>query len=114
MKWAFIYTLDAPATKTRRDEVGSLICVGVKAIEDAPAVARKLLSEGVELIELCGAFGGAGLGSVESAVAGRVPVGAIFYGVQASDGLQQLFGSAPKRPNKPFKKRRVRKNARAS
>jgi hypothetical protein len=113
MKWAFIYTLDNPAESERRDEIGSLVCVGVQRVEDAPAAACQLVSEGVELVELCGAFGGAGLGGVVSAVAGRVPVGAIFYGVDASNGLQRIFGSPkPKRPNKPLKKRRARKNAR--
>jgi len=46
----------------------------------------------VELIELCGGFGGAGLASIVAAVEGRIPVGAVFYGVDASAGLQRLFG----------------------
>jgi hypothetical protein len=115
MKWAFIYTLDNPAESERRDEIGSLVCVGVRSAEDAPAAARRLVSEGIELVELCGAFGGAGLGGVVTAVSGRVPVGAIFYGVDASEGLQRLFGSPkPKRRNKPLKKRRAQQSARES
>jgi len=92
MKWAFIYTLDTPADEQRRDVVGSLICIGVRKVEDAPAIARELLDEGVELIELCGGFGGSGLGSVIAAIEGRIPVGAVFYSVDASAGLQRLFG----------------------
>jgi predicted polyphosphate/ATP-dependent NAD kinase len=92
MKWAFIYTLDEPAIGTRRDVLGSLVCIGVQTIADAPAIARQLLEEGVELIELCGGFGGSGLGEVVAAVDGRVPVGAVFYGVDASAGLLRLFG----------------------
>lgn len=98
MKWAFIYTLDDPAEPARRDTVGSLICVGIRTVEEAPAIARQLLADGVELIELCGGFGGAGLGAVVSAVSGRVPVGAVFYGVDASSGLQRLFGSREPAP----------------
>lgn len=92
MKWAFIYTLDDPASPPRLDTLGEMLCVGIANVADAPALARKLVDEGVELIELCGGFGGAGLGAVVAAVEGRVPVGAVFYGVDASKGLQKLFG----------------------
>lgn len=92
MKWAFIYTLDADSESQRTDMIGTLVCVGVRSIADAPAVARQLVAEGVELIELCGGFGGAGLASVIAAIEGRVPVGAVFFGVDASAGLQRLSG----------------------
>lgn len=93
MKWAFIYTLDDPSDPLRIDHVGTLVCVGVPQAADAPAIARRLVDEGVELIELCGGFGGAGLGAIVEAVQGRAPVGAVFYGVEASAGLQRLFGA---------------------
>ena len=93
MRWAFIYILDDPRDARRIDRLGTLVCVGVPAVTDAPAVAKQLVSEGVELIELCGGFGGAGLASVVSSVEGRVPVGAVFYGVDASAGLLRLFGA---------------------
>lgn len=92
MKWAFIYTLDDPASPPRFDTLGEMSCVGIADVGDAPAVARKLVDDGAELIELCGGFGGAGLGAVVAAVEGRVPVGAVFYGVDAGKGLQKLFG----------------------
>ena len=95
MKWGFIYTLDDAADAQRTDVIGTLVCVGVPHVADAPDVARQMLADGVELIELCGGFGGAGLASVISAVDGRIPVGAVFYGVDASSGLQRLFGSRP-------------------
>lgn len=94
MKWAFIYTLDDASEAQRTDIIGTLVCVGVRSVADAPAVARQLVAEGAELIELCGGFGGAGLASVIAAVDGRIPVGAVFYGVDASAGLQRLFGSS--------------------
>ena len=95
MKWGFIYTLDDDSEAQRIDVIGTLVCVGVPSVADAPAVARQLLADGVEMIELCGGFGGAGLAAVISAVDGRVPVGAVFYSVDASAGLQRLFGSRP-------------------
>jgi Family of unknown function (DUF6506) len=91
MRWAFIYTLDDPGEPTRIDTLGELVSVGVPRVEEAPAIARRLVADGVELIELCGGFGGAGLAAVIAAVEGRVPVGAVFYSVEASAGLQRLF-----------------------
>ena len=95
MKWGFIYLLDDASEAQRTDVVGTLVCVGVPSVAAAPAVAIQLANDGVELIELCGGFGGAGLASVIAAVEGRVPVGAVFYGVDACAGLQRLFGSRP-------------------
>ena len=92
MKWAFIYLLE-PDEPARMDTLGALVSVGVRDIAEATSIAQQLVGEGVELIELCGSFGGEGLGAVVSAVQGKVPVGAVFYGVDASAGLQRLFGS---------------------
>lgn len=92
-KWAFIYTLDASSTATRVDVIGTLVCVGVPRVEDAAVEARKLVSEGVKLIELCGAFGGAGLASVTAAVGADLPVGAVFFACDAAPGLQRLLGT---------------------
>lgn len=91
MKWAFIYLVE-PDEPVRTDTLGSLVSVGVRDVAAAASIARQLVDEGVELIELCGGFGGEGLGTVVSAVQGKVPVGAVFYGVDASAGLQRLFG----------------------
>jgi predicted polyphosphate/ATP-dependent NAD kinase len=95
MKWAFIYTLDEPASEPRIDTIGSLICIGVSSAAEAPPLARRLVADGVELIELCGGFGGAGLAAVVSAVEGRVPVGAVFFGVDASPGLSRILSKSP-------------------
>ena len=92
MKWAFIYLLE-PDEPQRTDTLGALVSVGVRDIGEAVAAARQLVDDGVELIELCGGFGGAGLGAIVNAVHGKVPVGAVFYGVDASAGLQRLFGA---------------------
>jgi hypothetical protein len=95
-KWGFIYTLGDTSAAVRTDTIGSaactLVCVGVPSIATAPDAARELVAQGVQLIELCGAFSGPGLAAVTSAVDGRVPVGAVFYGGEAAAGLHQLFG----------------------
>lgn len=100
-KWAFIYTLDDGSAEPRIDELGSLVCVGVAKVADAPATAVRLVADGVELIELCGGFGGTGLGAVVSAVKGRVPVGAVFFGVEASAGLTRLDSSSATELQRP-------------
>jgi predicted polyphosphate/ATP-dependent NAD kinase len=97
MKWAFIYTLDDSSSQARTDVIGSLIIVGVPSVADAPAVAQQLVADGVEFIELCGGFGGAGLGCVISAVENRVPVGAVFFGVDAAAGLNSIFPRAERK-----------------
>jgi predicted polyphosphate/ATP-dependent NAD kinase len=97
MKWAFIYTLDDSSSQTRTDVIGSLVCVGVPSVADAPAVAQQLVADGVEFIELCGGFGGAGLGCVISAVENRVPVGAVFFGVDAAAGLNSISHRAERK-----------------
>jgi hypothetical protein len=90
-KWAFIYTTDDGSTTTRVDVIGTLVCVGVPHVKDAAEEARKLVAQGVKLIELCGAFGGAGLASVTAAVGADLPVGAVFFACDAAPGLERLL-----------------------
>ena len=95
-KWGFIYTLGDNTAQPRRDRLGTatceLICLGIPTVEDAAIAAQQLVNEGVELIELCGAFGGPGLATVLRTVDGKIPVGSVFYGGEASTGLHKLFG----------------------
>lgn len=94
-KWGFIYTLGTSGPR-REDSIGTdactLLCVGVADVGDAPEAARGLVADGVELIELCGAFAGPGLAAVLAAVDGAVPVGTVLYGGEAAAGLHRLFG----------------------
>ncbi len=50
------------------------IIVGVSQIEDACEVARDLLDLGVELIDLCGAFGHKGAKMVSDAIDGSIRI----------------------------------------
>ena len=95
-KWGFIYTLGAEGDPDEHtDVIGSeacrLITVAVERVDQAPEAAKKLVDQGAELIELCGAFGPVWTGRVIEAIDGAVPVGGVFYGAEATDQMHELF-----------------------
>lgn len=57
----------------------TLIVVGVENYEQAEAAAQKLVSEGVEAIELCAGFGVEGTARIKRAVNGKAAVGAVRF-----------------------------------
>ena len=68
-----------------------MISVGVSSPSEGVAVAQQMVSEGVQLIELCGGFGPAWTARVQEAIAHRVPVGSVSYGPETIDALHTLF-----------------------
>jgi len=68
-----------------------MISVGVSSPSEGVAVAQQMVSEGVQLIELCGGFGPAWTARVQEAIAHRVPVGSVSYGPETIDALHKLF-----------------------
>jgi hypothetical protein len=95
-RWAFVYTLGADAGEVRTDRIGSPACelmaVGVPSPADAPGVMDRLVADGVQLVELCGAFGPAETAAVQEALAGRIPLGVVTYPCGEAGGLHTLFG----------------------
>lgn len=100
-RWGFIYTLGDGTAEWRVDRIGSptceLIAVGVPAPADGPGAATWLEDHGVELIEMCGAFGPADQAAVATALSrdesGRtVPYGAVTYPCDQAPALHELFG----------------------
>jgi hypothetical protein len=69
----------------------TMIAVGVARAEQGIEVARSLVAEDVQLIELCGGFGPLWTAKVIEAIGGRVPVGSVGYGPEAIDQLHALF-----------------------
>jgi hypothetical protein len=65
--------------------------VGVSRPEQAPAVAKAMVADGVQLIELCGGFGPVWTARVIEAIDGAVPVGAVAYGPESIDQMHALF-----------------------
>ena len=65
--------------------------VGVRTAEQGIEVAQKMVSEGVQLIELCGGFSPVWAGKVIEAIDYAVPVGVVAYGPEAIDKMHALF-----------------------
>lgn len=76
-----------------RSAAFTMVAVGVADTQQAPEVARAMLAEGVQLIELCGGFGPLGTAQVLDAVGGAVPVGAVGYGPESIAGMHALFAA---------------------
>lgn len=71
------------------------VFVGVAQPGQALEVAAEMVSDGIELIELCGGFGPVWTGKIIEHIGGRVPVGSVGYGPESIDGMARLF-PAPK------------------
>jgi Family of unknown function (DUF6506) len=68
-----------------------MIAIGVSEPSQGPAVARQLVAEGVQLLELCGGFGPVWTARVIDAISGTIPVGSVGYGPEAIEAMHQLF-----------------------
>ena len=70
----------------------SIIIVGNKDIDEAANTAKRLVKEeGVQLIELCGAFGPVGTAKVIEAVGDEIPVASVSYGLEVAAKALPLF-----------------------
>ena len=71
----------------------TMVAVGVADAAGAPDVARAMVSEGIELIELCGGFGPLGTAEVLRTIDRAVPVGSVGYGPESINAMYALFAS---------------------
>ena len=65
--------------------------VGVSNPKQGIAVAKKMVSEGIQLIELCGGFSPVWAGKIIEAINYAVPVGVVAYGPESIDSMHKLF-----------------------
>jgi hypothetical protein len=65
--------------------------VGVRHPQQGVEVAKKMVAEGVQLIELCGGFGPVWAGKIIEAIDYAVPVGVVAYGPESIDAMHALF-----------------------
>lgn len=93
--WGFIYTAAGSAAGGEVNVVDTGACrsvfIGVTKPEEGVEAARKLVADGVQLIELCGGFGPVWGGRIIDAIDGAVPVGTVGYGPEAVDQVHAIF-----------------------
>lgn len=65
--------------------------VGVQDAEEGIEVAKKMVEEGIQLIELCGGFSPVWAGKIIEAIEYAVPIGVVAYGPESIDGMHELF-----------------------
>jgi len=68
--------------------VVDLTIVGVKNYSEAEAVAKELVSQGINAIELCAGFGNEGIAIVSKAVNGKASVGAVKFDYHPGFGFK--------------------------
>ncbi|MFC1950427.1 DUF6506 family protein [Chloroflexota bacterium] len=61
----------------------SWIIVGVKDFDDGVNIAKSLVKEGIQAIELCGGWGSVGCAKIFEAVGDKIPVGAVSFGIES-------------------------------
>lgn len=64
--------------------------VGVVEHERAIDVAKKMVDDGVHLIELCGDFGPVWTGKIIEAIDNAIPVGSVTFGCESIEGFTKL------------------------
>lgn len=69
----------------------SMKVVGVKSPEQGIEVAKQMVAEGIQLIELCGGFSPVWAGKIIEAIDYAVPVGVVAYGPESIDSMHALF-----------------------
>lgn len=82
-KAAFIYIAPENDLNVHRayinSPVVSLTVVGVKTYEEAETVAKQLVAEGIEAIELCAGFGNDGVARITKAIGGKALIGVVRF-----------------------------------
>jgi hypothetical protein len=89
-KFGFIVTGDRFVQYQGTDKF-SMKVVGVADPSEGVAVAIDMLSEGIQLIELCGGFSPVWAGKIIEAIEYKVPVGVVAYGPESIDSMYRLF-----------------------
>lgn len=80
MKFAFIIMGDFDYQKDFASINNSMAqIIGVKTLDEAVEIAIKLQKEGVNCIELCGAFGETGAKRIIDATNNKIPIGYVTH-----------------------------------
>lgn len=93
MKFAFLIMGDFDPEDRAVIHNGGAQIVGVASLAEAVEAARQLQEQGVDCIELCGAFGPQGAREVVRATGNRLPVGYITHLPEQDDVYRAVFGA---------------------
>lgn len=89
-KFGFIVTGDH-FVQYQGTERFSMKVVGVSEASEGIAVAKEMVAEGIQLIELCGGFSPVWAGKIIEAIEYKIPVGVVAYGPESIDSMFRLF-----------------------
>lgn len=93
--WAFIYISKGCDPEKHTSVIESPGCrtliYGVDSIDAGHKLAKKIVDEGVKLIELCGGFGEKGAKEMIDKINGRVPVSYVTYFPGESERIRTIF-----------------------
>lgn len=93
VRFAFIFiddTLESVETSVMNG--GNDEMVGVRTVDEACGEAIRLMREGYDCIELCGAFGEDGARRVIEATGGKVAVGHVVHLPEMDPVYERVFG----------------------
>lgn len=83
---------DIHRTEIKTDQLTfSSIGIAFTEKEKVILVAKEAVAHGAQMIELCGGFGPQWIAKVTEAIAGKVPVGGVFYGPESRKPLVELL-----------------------
>lgn len=97
--WAYIFLSPGFDKDKHVSEMKSDVCrfktigIDMSRKEQVVDVAKMLVAEGVQCIELCGGFGPVWIAKVSEAIKGAVPVGGVFYGPEARKPMLDILTS---------------------
>lgn len=94
--WSYIFISPGFDPRQHRIEMVSPSCKAImigldpSMKEEVISIAKSLVEDGIQLIELCGGFGPIWIARIIEATQGKIPVGGTFYGPEARIKMVQL------------------------
>ena len=95
LKGAYIFVIPDADPKKHRAKIEtptlSVAIVGVKDFDQAADIAKSLVKDGVQFIDLCSGYGPVGAAKVIEAVGDKIPVSAACFGIESTAKAAVLF-----------------------